>query len=433
MNPFTMRSKRLVSITVALACFIFLGCKKTTENFASASLSDYLPLQVGKYITYRLDSTVFTKFGTATELHSYQEKQIVDAEITDASGRTGYRILRYIRDAAGTQPWAPRGAYFIVPNSKTIEVVDNNLRFLKLASPIKKDFTWKGNEYLNNDPFVSSYSFSNDDDMSDWEYVYTNLNDSFSYNQQNLPNVIKVLQKDERVQLDTVTINNNAATIPLNSQKVWLVGLATDTIMVKASTPSIGNEELTIYNQTNGYISFNGIKVPNGFGFTFEYANGKWGYPNTLTVANNKVSVPSYAFQAYITGHATDTINVDVSGINTFQIDKISIYNRSDTVARCNFNPTLNKFLIPKGSGRTYEFYQGKWRLLGDDDVLLTTDPFFDNLPYGKNTYAFEKYAKRIGLVYQEFDMWEYQPPNAANITGARTGFEVRRTMIDHN
>src|SRR6478672_9108651 len=107
MNPLTMRSQRLHLIILAIACIVFFGCHKKTEEFTSAPLSDYLPLQVGKYITYRLDSTVFTNFGTVTVVNSYQEKHVIDSKFTDASGRDSYRIFRFIRDTAGTQLWSP--------------------------------------------------------------------------------------------------------------------------------------------------------------------------------------------------------------------------------------------------------------------------------------------------------------------------------------
>ena len=42
-------------------------------------------------------------------------------------------------------------------------------------------------------------------------------------------------------------------------------------------------------------------------------------------------------------------------------------------------------------------------------------------------------YAKGLGLIYQEFIMWEYQPPNAVTPSGAKVGFGIRRSIIDHN
>ena len=42
--------------------------------------SEYQPLSVGKFMTYRLDSTVFVNFGRDEEIRSFEEKHIVDAE-----------------------------------------------------------------------------------------------------------------------------------------------------------------------------------------------------------------------------------------------------------------------------------------------------------------------------------------------------------------
>src|SRR5438045_8243892 len=95
---------------LAFFAFNFLSCSKKNEEFQSAPLSDYYPLQVGKYITYRVDSTIFTNFGRATQLHSYQVKHSIEAQLTDNLGRPAYRVFRYVRDTAGTQPWTPNGS-----------------------------------------------------------------------------------------------------------------------------------------------------------------------------------------------------------------------------------------------------------------------------------------------------------------------------------
>jgi hypothetical protein len=57
--------------------------------------------------------------------------------------------------------------------------------------------------------------------------------------------------------------------------------------------------------------------------------------------------------------------------------------------------------------------------------------PVTDAKSFGSRTYLVDRYAKNIGLVYQEIIMWEYQPnPNG---TPFKVGFGVKRSMIDHN
>jgi hypothetical protein len=266
MNPFTMRSKRLHLITAVFACFVFFSCDRTIEELTSEPPSNYLPLQAGKYITYRVDSTVFTNFGTTVAVRSFQEKHIVDAKITDALGRESYRILRFTRDTAGTQPWAPAGTYAITPTDNTIEVTENNLRFVKLVKPVKQDNSWKGNHYLPDDAYDPLFSFSIvDAGMKDWDYTYSSMGDAVTIKGQTYIDVLTV---------DVIDIVDNA------------------------------NE-------------------------------------NNATVINSNT----------------------VASVNQVQ----------------------------------------------------------------------DKYAKGLGLIYQKFVMWEYQPPNGSNQTGAKVGFGIVRSIIDHN
>jgi len=82
---------------------LLTACNKQNELFTTTSLSDYFPLQVGKYITYNLDSTVYINFGQKDTVVKYQVKDSIDAQITDNIGRPAYCIERYIRKDATPQ------------------------------------------------------------------------------------------------------------------------------------------------------------------------------------------------------------------------------------------------------------------------------------------------------------------------------------------
>lgn len=186
-----MRVNHLLSLLAITALF---SCKKETEEFQTEPLSSYLPTQTGKYITYRTDSTVVTAFGAGLITKSYQEKHQVDAMVTDNLGRPAYRVFRYIRDTAGTSPWQPTGSYFITPLANSVEVVDNNLRFVKLTSPLKEGGSWEGNNFLPDDPFLSKYDIQTGDALSreDWDYEYTNVGGSVTLNGKTYANTITV-------------------------------------------------------------------------------------------------------------------------------------------------------------------------------------------------------------------------------------------------
>jgi hypothetical protein len=188
-------SAQRLAITVILAA-AFFSCNKK-EDFQTASLSDYMPVVAGKYITYRLDSMVFTNFGRSVEVHKYQVKHQVDALITDNLGRPAYRVFRYIRDTAGIQPWVANGSYFITLLSDQAELSEDNLRFIKLHLPFRNGFTWKGNKFLPTDPYGPLFNFSNDDNMEDWDYIYDGEPSSFSYRGNNYSDVYTVEEANE--------------------------------------------------------------------------------------------------------------------------------------------------------------------------------------------------------------------------------------------
>lgn len=187
-----MRNGANLITLLTLSIFIF-GCKKVTEQYPSDPVTDYIPSAVGKYIIYRLDSTVFTNFGSTIEVHSYHEKDSVDAQIPDALGRPSYRILRYLRDVTDTLQWQQSSVFWITPTAKTVEVMENNLRMIKLSLPIVNGFTWQGNHFLNSHPYNDIYSnWNNDADMNTWPYSYDSVGATITLNGKTINNTITV-------------------------------------------------------------------------------------------------------------------------------------------------------------------------------------------------------------------------------------------------
>jgi hypothetical protein len=184
-------------ILLATALFSLFSCSTKPEVFTTESLSDYMPLVKGKYITYRLDSLVFTNFQRNVETHSYQVKHVVDDIFTDNQGRQSFRIYKYIRDAAGTGNWDANGSYFITPLADQVELVEDNLRVIKLHLPIREGFTWKGNKYFPTDAYEPyGFAFSNDNSMKDWEFIYDKFESSVTQSGNTYTDVYTVEEED---------------------------------------------------------------------------------------------------------------------------------------------------------------------------------------------------------------------------------------------
>lgn len=183
-------------IAAILSVLVIQSCRKQTGEVNSAALSEYMPVQTGKYIRYRLDSTRFIDFGQRDTVISYDARDVVDAEITDNLGRPAFRVIRYLRDVASTndEDYVPSLTYMITPTRETIEVSENNLRFQKLKLPVTEGFNWHGNSFLPSTPYYSLYQFSNDEDMDVWDYTYLDVDASVVVDDVIYDSTVTVLQ-----------------------------------------------------------------------------------------------------------------------------------------------------------------------------------------------------------------------------------------------
>ncbi|MBO9573427.1 MAG: hypothetical protein J7497_14650, partial [Chitinophagaceae bacterium] len=163
-----------------IAIIILFSCKKQTDTVNTAQLDEYMPLTVGKYIHYRLDSMRFIDFGQRDTIISYEAKDIIDGETTDGEGKLTYRVNRFLRDinSLDENDYRQTLTYYVTPSTKGVDVIENNLRYQKLKLPVTETFNWHGNTYLPDGPFYATYEFSNDIDIHEWDYTYQDVNSS---------------------------------------------------------------------------------------------------------------------------------------------------------------------------------------------------------------------------------------------------------------
>nr|MCU0375918.1 hypothetical protein [Chitinophagaceae bacterium] len=172
---------------------LLIGCSEKKIDLQSPAIASYFPLTVGKFIEYKLDSTVLTQFGRDTTVRSYRVRDAIEAEITDARGRQGFRIVRYMRDAAASQPYLPAYTFMAINNNGDwIEYVENNLRFLKLRFPVREGFEWQGNSFIETNTLNSNVRY-----LADWTYRYLDVNKPITLNGKTYDSTITILQRDE--------------------------------------------------------------------------------------------------------------------------------------------------------------------------------------------------------------------------------------------
>lgn len=190
-----MMKKTLLAVCV-LGLLLLNACKKETEAISTVPLSEYAPLEVGKYIIYQLDSFVFLPFGTRDTTISYEVKYTVFKSITDNIGRNGFLVKRHIRKTAA-QAWEEDNSFQVFNTGDTYEFTDNNLKFVNLVNPVKDNVSWKGNNYLPADPYPA-YDFTSAF-TEDWDYIYMDVDQPLALGALNFDSSITVLQRDDEL------------------------------------------------------------------------------------------------------------------------------------------------------------------------------------------------------------------------------------------
>ncbi|MBC7904868.1 MAG: hypothetical protein H7Y27_15690 [Gemmatimonadaceae bacterium] len=185
---------RPASLILALGLMVAAACSSKKDDFSSVNIHDYLPLTPGKYIIYKVDSVLFPNFGSVRETHSYVFRDLVDQQLTDNIGRPSFRMKRQRRDPNNAAAWLDHSTYLITPLTNTIELIENNNRFVKLTMPVKDQFPWSGNGYLPLAPFEYLFEFSSGDhnQLESWYYIYSTIESPLSVNGKTFDNTITV-------------------------------------------------------------------------------------------------------------------------------------------------------------------------------------------------------------------------------------------------
>lgn len=187
-------SKTLVVVALAFCMIIFSSCEKT-EDVVLDFKYEYYPTQIGHYVIYDVDSIIFDDFTETSDTFHYQKKYVIDSTFTDGMGRQAHKLLRYHR-ADSTQAWTLSDVWSVVVNATSLEVVEENQRFVKLLFPPREEQTWDGNKYIN----ITSANWY----LEDWEYTAASVDVSEIVNQMQFDSAVTVIQQDYETLIEKV-------------------------------------------------------------------------------------------------------------------------------------------------------------------------------------------------------------------------------------
>ncbi len=207
-----MTKKIILSILTLAICFTaFYSCRKTNSNTGDQTLN-YFPVQLGKYVTYNVDSIVYSDTTCSQFETRSQLKYAISDTFRDNKNRLSYIMDVFSRPHDGAN-WAKVRVILLTPSAITpvtttpatgtptncLLYSQDGAQFIKMEFPIKEGNTWAGNALVP----VQDADFAY---FKNWNYTYQNVYSSFNTGFVNFDNTVTVLENNESVynpQLDS--------------------------------------------------------------------------------------------------------------------------------------------------------------------------------------------------------------------------------------
>ena len=163
--------KLLSSLSFVIISLLFLfSCKKDNDAVPNMGYR-YFPDNVGRYVVYDVDSTFYDDNAMNTFTHispavnyKFQIKEKIESISTDNLNRPTIRLERYVKYYNDTlaynfMPWTFRNVWTENKTATTAEKVEENIRYTKLAFPVKESQVWNGNAQNINAAQNYSYAY----------------------------------------------------------------------------------------------------------------------------------------------------------------------------------------------------------------------------------------------------------------------------------
>jgi hypothetical protein len=143
-----------------------------------------MPLEIGRYIVYDVDSIVYDKFKNEKRSYKFQLKEKIETTFIDNTGQTFYKINRYkkMQDSSGAfidSIYKIKNVFAASIVNNSLQVVEDNQKYVKLLFPPTLDKTWNGNAFNN---------------LGEQNYFFSKVNENFTLNNQPYSNVSHVVE-----------------------------------------------------------------------------------------------------------------------------------------------------------------------------------------------------------------------------------------------
>lgn len=156
---------------------------------------EYFPVELGKFIEYRVDSLwQDDPIGpTGSGENHYDLRDVNESDFVDEENRQAVRVERYWRTDSLAN-WVIKDVWHRVSTSEIAEQNEENVIFIKHNFPVQDGKIWDGN--AKNTLETLQLLYTQTSVPEEWEYTYKNVNRPYSINGFNFDSTVTVIQMD---------------------------------------------------------------------------------------------------------------------------------------------------------------------------------------------------------------------------------------------
>lgn len=136
-------------LPILLLALVAVSCKKNDNTIIYGY--EYFPIDSGKYVIYDVMDILHDDVAGVHDTDYYQIKEVIGEEDIDLEGESFSKMYRYKREA-DTLAWGLKDVWVVKKTNRSVEVVEENNRVIRMAFSISYDQYWDCNALNNKDP-----------------------------------------------------------------------------------------------------------------------------------------------------------------------------------------------------------------------------------------------------------------------------------------
>jgi len=177
-----------------LSVTLFTSCKKDDEDLSAMDQGQlFFPLEVGKYIVYDVDSTIWNDSLKAEIHHRCQLRYDVVDSFFNTEGQVSYRIDVLSRPTE-LDPYVPDDVVYATRTSNRLILTQKSFKYIKLVFPVSNGTSWDGNAMI---PLADSDNVQFDN--PNWVYTYSNFDEVYRPGNNVYEHTVTVNEIDDRL------------------------------------------------------------------------------------------------------------------------------------------------------------------------------------------------------------------------------------------